>query len=129
MNTNGLEGTNFPFQSHLSELYESTACNEIQAYTMCVQEKSVSPDNFQVSPSSTMEEWDRVFQYCNGKKTDREPIPFLFQDMFSLKEDGKYNRIPWNKLLNELTTIGEDASGERRLLSTYLQGAIMIKHL
>ena len=116
MNTNGLEGTNFPFQSHSSELYESTACNEIQAYMMCVQEKTVNPDNFQVSPSSTMEEWDRVFQYCNSKKTDREPIPVLFQYMFCFEGNGKHNHIPWEKFLNELTSIGEDASGEKKVI-------------
>ena len=116
LNTNGLEGTNYPFQSHSSELYESTACNEIEAYMMCVQQKTVRPDNFQVSPSSTMDEWDKVWQYCGYKKTDRVPIPYLFRYIFGFEGNGKYNHIPWDELLNELTSIGKDATVEKKII-------------
>ena len=78
--------------------------------------KTVRPDNFQVSPSSTMDEWDKIWQYCSYKKTDRVPIPYLFRYIFGFEGNGKYNHIPWDELLNELTSIGKDATVEKKVI-------------
>lgn len=120
LNTNRLEGTNYSFQSHANEIYESTMCNEVEAYMKCVQQKTVVPDNFQVSPSSTLDEWDRVFKHCRNKKKYNEPFPCLFQYMFGFEGNGKYNHIPWEKLVNELTSLRKDASGGDNKIILYL---------
>ena len=116
MNTNGLEGTNYPFQKHSKELYDSQGCNKIEAYMMCVQQKTLMPDNFHVSPSSTGVEWRKVFKYCRKRKNGNEPIPKLFQYMFGYKGNGDYEHIPWEELVTELTSVGKDTTGDKKLI-------------
>ena len=88
LNTNGLEGTNYPFQSHSSELYESTACNEIEAYMMCVQQKQSGP---------TTSKFRRHLPWMNGTKFGNIaairrqiecPFHISFDTFLVLKETG-----------------------------------------
>ena len=120
LNTNGLEGTNYPFQIHATEIYDSKPVNEIEAYMMCVQQKTLIPDNFQDSPSSTMAEWDLVFELCKNKKKNNEPIPNLFQYMFGFEGNGQYNHIPWEILVNELTSLRKDGIGGDKKIILYI---------
>ena len=83
---------------------------------MCVQKKTLVPDNFHVSPSSTGVEWRKVFKYCRKRKNGNEPIPKLFQYMFGYKGNGDYEHIPWEELVTELTSVGKDTTGDKKLI-------------